>query len=82
MTWNYSEAGHGKGAPDGVGGTLKKICDRIVSQNNDVANFEQFFKTVTENVKKIQVLTIDSAKDDNLQKEAKDYSMPMKRKNL
>lgn len=23
FTWNFSEAGHGKGAPDGVGGLFK-----------------------------------------------------------
>lgn len=30
-SWNYSEAGHGKGAPDGVGGTIKRTAaDKIV----------------------------------------------------
>ncbi|VVC99723.1 unnamed protein product, partial [Leptidea sinapis] len=27
VTWNFSEAGHGKGAADGVGGTVKRIAD-------------------------------------------------------
>lgn len=27
VNWNYFEAGHGKGAPDGVGGALKRIAD-------------------------------------------------------
>ncbi|CAD6223678.1 GSCOCG00011761001-RA-CDS, partial [Cotesia congregata] len=26
FSWNYSEPGHGKGAPDGVGGTLKRTA--------------------------------------------------------
>lgn len=28
FTWNYPEAGHGKGAPDGVGETCKNTADR------------------------------------------------------
>ncbi|KAJ8896417.1 hypothetical protein PR048_001761 [Dryococelus australis] len=26
ILWNYTEAGHGKGAPDGLGGTLKRTA--------------------------------------------------------
>lgn len=40
-TWNYSESGHGKGDPDGVGGVLKRTADRIVAQGADVSNFER-----------------------------------------
>lgn len=29
MTWNYTDASHGKGAPDGVGGALKNLADRL-----------------------------------------------------
>lgn len=38
FTWNYHEAGHGKGAPDGVGGACKRIADTLVSQGNDIPN--------------------------------------------
>lgn len=30
-TWSFFEAGHGKGAPDGVGGVLKRTADRLIS---------------------------------------------------
>lgn len=30
-TWNFFEASHGKGDPDGVGGLLKWTADRLVS---------------------------------------------------
>lgn len=36
VTWNYSEAGHGKGAPDGVGAVVKRTADRIVNFGQDV----------------------------------------------
>ncbi|KAG5880778.1 hypothetical protein JTB14_015287 [Gonioctena quinquepunctata] len=38
FTWNYSEPGHGKGAPDGVGGTLKRSADQAVAEGKDVTD--------------------------------------------
>lgn len=40
ITWNYSESGHGKGAPDGVGGSLKRMADQIVAEGKDVACYK------------------------------------------
>ena len=31
LNMNYTEAGHEKGAPDSIGGTLKHTADRIVA---------------------------------------------------
>ena len=31
-TWNFSGAGHGKNAADGIGGTLKRTADALVGQ--------------------------------------------------
>lgn len=36
VTWNFTEASHGKGAPDGVGGALKTLADRIVARGTDI----------------------------------------------
>lgn len=36
LTWNFSERSHGKGAPDGVGGVLKRKADMHVRGGNDV----------------------------------------------
>ncbi|OWR42782.1 hypothetical protein KGM_211517 [Danaus plexippus plexippus] len=38
ITWNYTEAGHGKGAPDGVGAVLKRTADKMVSYGRDIGN--------------------------------------------
>ena len=46
LTWNYTEAGHGKGAPDGVGGTLKRTADRIVAEGKDISTFETFIEVL------------------------------------
>lgn len=58
LNWNYSEAGHGKGAPDGVGGTLKRTADQIVARGKDISNFEEFFETLTKNTN-IKLMTVD-----------------------
>lgn len=42
LQWHYSESGHGKGAPDGIGGCLKRNADKLVAQGWDISLFEQF----------------------------------------
>lgn len=41
-TWNYTEAGHGKGPMDGVGGSLKRSSDSQVAHGNDITSIEEF----------------------------------------
>lgn len=40
ITWNYTEAGHWKGAPDGVGAVLKRTADKMVNFGRDVGDFD------------------------------------------
>jgi len=40
VTWNFTEASHGKGAPDGVGGALKNLADRLVAYGTDIPDAE------------------------------------------
>lgn len=47
-TWNFFEASHGKGAPDGVGGLLKRTADRIVSHGKDIPSAEIFFNALVD----------------------------------
>lgn len=42
-SWNLFEASHGKGAPDGVGGTLKRSADSLVSLEEDIPDAEALF---------------------------------------
>lgn len=53
--WNYSESGHGKGAPDGVGAVLKRTADRITAEGKDVNSFEAFYETLKANVKGVHL---------------------------
>lgn len=37
VTWNFSEPGHGKGAMDGIGGSLKRNSDRNVLHGKPIS---------------------------------------------
>lgn len=45
-TWNFHEAGHGKGAPDGIGGVCKRSADRVVAQGKDISNFKTLIEVL------------------------------------
>lgn len=55
LTWNYLEAGHGKGTADGIGGTVKRTADRLVTLGKDISCFDDLIKVMKENVRSIQV---------------------------
>lgn len=53
FTWNFSEPGHGKGAMDGVGGSLKRNADTQVLHGADITSaldFVNLFKESKTNV--------------------------------
>lgn len=68
LRWIYTEPGHGKGAPDGVGGCLKRTADNLVSQGTDIPNFKTLVEQLKENCKGIKCLTIDSERITNIEK--------------
>jgi hypothetical protein len=71
LTWNFTESAHGKGAADGVGGTIKRTCDRIVAQNvRDISSFEEFSELVRSFKSKIAVIEADHA-DKTLEEDIK-----------
>lgn len=61
FTWNYLEAGHGKGAPDGVGATCKRTADKIVARKADISNLYNFVDILRENCPGIKIAVIEDA---------------------
>lgn len=59
MYWHYSESGHGKGAPDGIGGYIKRTADSIVARGSDLADFETLLRTLKEVCTGVKILCID-----------------------
>ena len=45
-TWNFWEASHGKGAPDGIGGAIKRKADALVSQGNDITDANTLYQAL------------------------------------
>nr|CAH7730600.1 unnamed protein product [Callosobruchus chinensis] len=60
ISWNYHEAGHGKGAPDGIGGVCKRTADRVVAQGKDIPKFESLVNVLKEACPGIYFYVINS----------------------
>lgn len=54
-TWNFFEASHGKGAPDGVGGSLKRSADLLVHHGKDITDAMSFYKELKKCGSQIQL---------------------------
>lgn len=59
FTWNYWEAGHGKGAPDGVGAVCKRTADRMVKEGKDVASLCDLESYLKNNVNGVTIYVVD-----------------------
>lgn len=68
-SWNFFEASHGKGAPDGIGGTLKRMADRLVSQGNDTPTALSIYQALDARELKYQLFYIPEHNVDNAVKE-------------
>lgn len=62
-TWNFSEAGHGKGAPDGVGAVVKRTADRLIAEGTDITNLDTLFDKISANVENVKFWRIS---DENI----------------
>lgn len=58
-SWSFFEAGHGKGAADGIGGALKRKADQIVAFGDDIVNTKDFVCKVG-SMSSIKLFTITS----------------------
>lgn len=71
IIWNYSECGHGKGAPDGVGGLLKRTADRFVAHDGDMNNIDSFVNYLKSAVQGVKISTVEE-----YEVEEKDWLLP------
>ncbi|CAM4571943.1 unnamed protein product [Leuciscus chuanchicus] len=44
LTWNFLEAGHGKGPADGIGAAVKRRADDIIARGKDLPNARVLFE--------------------------------------
>lgn len=57
-TWNFFEASHGKGAPDGICGTLKRRADSLVSQGVDIPTALSLYQALSDGESKVTLYYI------------------------
>ncbi|KAG5893974.1 hypothetical protein JTB14_006578 [Gonioctena quinquepunctata] len=62
FTWNYSEPGHDKGAPDGVGGTLKRSADQAIAEGKDVTDLNVLKNVLSSKCPSIMLIEVSTAK--------------------
>ena len=48
-TWNFWEASHGKGVPEGIGGSIKRQADKLISQGNDITDAWSLYQAMVPN---------------------------------
>lgn len=61
VEWNYTETGHGKGAPDGVGGVIKRTADQIVARGHDIQNIESLASHLEKNVPGVLLKVVEES---------------------
>ncbi|GBN77320.1 hypothetical protein AVEN_86257-1 [Araneus ventricosus] len=58
---NYTESGHGKGAPDGIGGIIKQSADKAVAEGNDIPDVDALFTVLRERCTGVFVKTVSES---------------------
>jgi len=58
-SWNFTEAGHGKGQPDGIGGVVKQTADQAVAHGADISSLKDLTSILADQNLKVQVFEID-----------------------
>lgn len=67
LRWHYSESGHGKGAPDGIGGCLKRNADSLVAQGRDISSFENFLFELGNQCPGVKIIPVEKKSIDSFQ---------------
>lgn len=74
MTWNFTEAGHGKGPMDGVGGTLKRQADWKVLYGTDIKTAADFVSALKDT--DISLEEVSPAQIDNFRQQITSMKVP------
>lgn len=77
-TWNFHEAGHGKGAPDGIGATCKRTADQLIAQRGDITTLYDFVAVLRERCPNIQISVIEDVDIEKVNKMIKRHEKEQK----
>jgi hypothetical protein len=65
-SWNFLEAGHGKGPADGIGGAIKRSADSFVSNGGSIVDAKSMFSAVQK--LKVELYLVDESDVVNVEK--------------
>ncbi|KAL7842108.1 hypothetical protein SRHO_G00237970 [Serrasalmus rhombeus] len=57
-SWHFFEASHGKGAPDGIGGSLKRTADSLVHHGTDIPDAESLFLQLKQKTSSVELFFV------------------------
>ncbi|KAJ8678063.1 hypothetical protein QAD02_013850 [Eretmocerus hayati] len=60
FSWNFSEAGHGKGPADGIGAVVKRAADDKVKYGADIMDLDSLMSALGDSVEKIHISPVSS----------------------
>ena len=66
ISFNFSEAGHGKSAADGIGGALIRLADDRVKFGHDISAFDMLVSTLSCSVKKIHIDVVTTSQIESI----------------
>ena len=46
-SWNFLEAGHGKGPADGIGGTIRRAADAFIANGGSIMNASSLISAIS-----------------------------------
>lgn len=75
ITWNFFEASHGKGAPDGVGGALKRSADRIVAHGGDIPDAKSLYEKLKSLDTSVELFFVEEGDIESKTEVGKSYSL-------
>lgn len=67
-TWNYTTAGHGKSVADGIGGTVKGMCDRYVANGSDITCAKDMHDYINKSSSSIKCYTVTAEQISEMRK--------------
>lgn len=70
--------GHGKGAPDGLGGTIKLYADLLVAQGKDVNSYEKLHTELQKQIKNIDIIPVNKSEIQSFTEKTIDNSITFK----
>ncbi|KAJ8676282.1 hypothetical protein QAD02_012069 [Eretmocerus hayati] len=61
FTWNFSEAGHGKGPADGIGAAVKRAADDQVKYGADILDLSSLMTALEGKVPNVHITTVSNS---------------------